>query len=142
MHNDQYTFRTTAAVTEQDVAEIYEQLHAYNLTKREEAAQQPIGVFTEDANGKKLAGLTGMTYGNWLCVKYLFVSEALRGQGVGSRLLDTAEREARERGCKFVFLDTFSFQAPDFYLKHGYTEVFTLAQYPLTGARHYYTKAL
>ena len=52
------------------------------------------------------------------------------------------QRTARQRGGKYVFLDTFSFQAPEFYKKHGYKEVFTLENYPVTGKRHYYTKEL
>lgn len=50
------------------------------------------------------------------------------------------ESEAKQRGCKYAFVDTFSFQAPIFYKKHGYQEVFTLEEYPYTEKRHYYTK--
>ena len=54
----------------------------------------------------------------------------------------TPKAEARKRGCKYAFVDTFSFQAPTFYKNHGYREVFTLEEYPYTGKRHYYTKEL
>ena len=53
-------------------------------------------------------------------IRILWVSEALRGQGFGQRLVEMAERRATERGCRHVFLDTFSFQAPGFYEKLGY----------------------
>ena len=125
-----------------DVREIHEMLKAYNLKNRESSQNVPIGVFLEDATGQKLAGLTGETFGNWLCIQYLFVSEQLRGQGIGGKLLEAAEEEARRRGCKYAFVDTFSFQAPAFYKKHGYREAFTLEEYPYTGKRHYYTKEL
>ena len=88
------------------------------------------------------AGLTGETFGNWLCIHYLFVAEQLRKMGIGSDLLAAAEKEAKQRGCKNAFVDTFSFQAPEFYKKHGYKEVFSLNEYPYTGKRHYYTKEL
>ena len=117
-------------------------LKEYNLNHREASTNVPIGVFLEDEGKRKLAGLTGETFGNWLCVRFLFVSEQLRGQGIGSKLLEAAEGEARQRGCKYAFVDTFSFQAPEFYKKHGYQEAFVLEEYPYTGKRHYYTKEL
>lgn len=134
--------RITNDGNEQDEKDIYGMLKEYNLKNREPSENVPIGVFYEDENGKKLAGLTGETFGLWLCIHYLFVSEELRTQGIGSKLLKAAEDEAKSRGCKYVFVDTFSFQAPLFYLKHGYKEVFTLENYPYTGKRHYYTKEL
>ena len=135
-------FRITDDGEARDIHEIHEMLKAYNRSHREASKSVPIGVFLEDENGKKSAGLTGETFGNWLCIQYLFVCESLRGQGIGSKLLEAAESEARRRGCKYAFVDTFSFQAPEFYKKHGYQQVFTLEEYPYTGKRHYYTKEL
>ena len=66
----------------------------------------------------------------------------LRGKGVGSSLLQAAEDAARDYGAKRVFLNTFRFQAPDFYLKHGYREVFRLDEFPYTGTKYYFTKDL
>ena len=135
-------FRITNDADERDVQDIFEMLKEYNLKHREPSQNVPIGVFLEDETGRKLTGLTGETFGNWLCIQYLFVSEQLRGQGIGSRLLEAAEKEAERRGCKYAFVDTFSFQASAFYERHGYREVFTLEDYPCTGKRHYYTKKL
>ena len=134
--------RITDDGDERDISEIHAMLKEYNLSKREPSKDVPIGIFYEDENNKKLAGLTGETFGNWLCIRYLFVAEQLRKEGIGSKLLAAAESEARKRGCKYAFVDTFSFQAPEFYKKHGYKEVFTLDNYPYTGKRHYYTKEL
>ena len=134
--------RITDDGNEQDIHDIYEMLKSYNLSHREESENVPLGIFYEDGKGKKLAGLTGETFGNWLCIHYLFVEEHLRKEGLGRRLLSAAEKEARQRGCKYAFVDTFSFQAPDFYVKHGYEEVFALQEYPYTGNRYYYTKVL
>ena len=135
-------FRITDDGNERDVNEIHEMLKKYNRSHRETSQNIPIGVFLEGEMGRKLAGLTGETFGNWLCIHFLFVSEQLRGKGIGSKLLAAAESEARQRGCKYAFVDTFSFQAPEFYKNHGYQEVFTLEEYPYTGKRHYYTKEL
>ena len=91
---------------------------------------------------KNWLGSQGETFGNWLCIHYLFVEEHLRNEGLGSKLLLAAEKEAKVRGCKYAFVDTFSFQAPEFYIKHGYKEAFALNEYPYTGKRYYYTKEL
>ena len=135
-------FRITDDGNARDIDEIHRMLKEYNLMHREASNNVPIGIFYEDEGNRKLAGLTGETFGNWLCIRFLFVSEQLRGKGIGSKLLEAADREAKQRGCKYAFVDTFSFQAPVFYKKHGYQEVFTLEEYPYTGKRHYYTKEL
>ena len=133
--------RITENVTEEDIEEIHRELKKYNLSKREPSQNIPIGVFYEEA-GEKKAGLTGEIFGNWLCIKYLCVSEELRGKRLGSQLLEVAEQQARSKGAKYSFVDTFDFQAPGFYEKHGYEEVFRLTEYPYTGSRFYYVKKL
>ncbi len=114
----------------------------YNRSKREPSRSEPLNIYVEDEQGNLMAGMVAETFGNWLEIEYLYVREDLRGQGVGSRILKMAEKESRERRCKYSFVDTFNFQAPKFYEKHGYKEVFSLKKYPYTGERYYYTKEL
>ncbi|MFT4144170.1 MAG: GNAT family N-acetyltransferase [Mobilitalea sp.] len=135
-------FEITEVIKEEDREAIFQGLLEYNLARIEDKNKKELGIYVNDETEKKVAGLIGETHGNWLFVKYLWVSEALREQKVGSQLLKQAETTAKERGCKFAFLDTFSFQAPLFYKKQGYQEVFTLDEYPLTGKRYYFTKTL
>ena len=65
----------------------------------------------------------------WLRVEVLWVDEAARGRGIGSRLLTEAECLAREMGARNAALETFEWQAPRFYQKHGYEEVVRLEGY-------------
>ncbi len=74
-----------------------------------------------EENEKIIAGLIGQTHGNWLTIKYLWVAENLRGQHIGTELLEQAEKIAKER---------------------GYKEVFTLEEYPISQMRYYLTKIL
>lgn len=134
--------KITDEIKKQDEEIIYQGLLEYNLAKIEDKHPKDLGVYLQDEVGKKVAGLIGNTYGNWLFIKYLWVSEDLRGHSIGSNILNQAEQTAIERGCKYSFLDTFSFQAPEFYKKHGYKEVFKLENYPVTGKRYYFTKTL
>ena len=117
-------------------------IRSYNRSKREAAESEPLNIYVEDDSGELMAGLVAETFGNWLEIEYLFVKEELRGQGIGSQLLQQAESEAKKRNCRFAFVNTYQFQAPAFYQKHGYQKVFTLKDYPCTGQRHYYQKDL
>ena len=117
-------------------------IRSYNRSKREAAESEPLNIYVEDDSGELMAGLVAETFGNWLEIEYLFVKEDLRGQGIGSQLLHQAESEAKKRNCRFAFVNTYPFQAPAFYQRHGYMEVFTLKDYPYTGQRHYYQKDL
>ncbi|MFS9374166.1 GNAT family N-acetyltransferase [Streptococcus infantis] len=126
----------------QKAQEIGNLIRSYNRSKREKAESEPLNIYVEDDSGELMAGLVAETFGNWLEIEYLFVKEDLRGQGIGSQLLQQAETEAKNRNCRFAFVNTYQFQAPAFYKKHGYKEVFTLKDYPYTGQRHYYQKEL
>ena len=126
----------------QKAQEIGNLIRSYNRSKREVAESEPLNLYVEDEHGQLLAGLVAETFGNWLEIEYLFVKEELRGQGIGSQLLQQAESEAKKRNCRFAFVNTYQFQAPAFYQKHGYKEVFTMKDYPYTGQRHYYQKEL
>ena len=117
-------------------------IRSYNRSKREAAESEPLNLYVEDDSGELLAGLVAETFGNWLEIEYLFVKDDLRGQGIGSQLLQQAESEAKKRNCRYVFVNTYQFQAPAFYQKYGYKEVFTLKDYPYTGQRYYYQKDL
>lgn len=79
----------------QKAQEIGNLIRAYNRSKREEAESEPLNLYVEDEKGNLLAGFIAETFGNWLEIEYLFVKEELRGQGIGSKLLQKAENEAK-----------------------------------------------
>jgi GNAT superfamily N-acetyltransferase len=58
-------------------------------------------------------------------ISELFIAESARGQGVGARLLEVAETEARQRGCSRLMLLNMcqreSYQR-GFYIKNGWEE--------------------
>lgn len=86
--------------------------------------------------------MVAQIYWDWLYVDLMWMRAELRGQGYGHELLTRVEEEARRRGAKQAFLDTFSFQAPGFYEKHGYRVFGELADFPQGHRRFYMTKAL
>jgi GNAT superfamily N-acetyltransferase len=74
-------------------------------------------------------GFRGEVHFHWLFVNILFVEEAHRNKGVGSRLLAEGEAGARTLGAVRSRLDTFDWQAPAFYLKNGYRELLRMPDY-------------
>jgi GNAT superfamily N-acetyltransferase len=103
-----------------DVQAVKNGLAAYNLLHAPPYNTQRLVLFLRAGDGTLHGGLLGLTWWGWLRVDILWIDEALRHEGWGSRLLEAAEQEAIRRGCHFVFLDTMSFQALPFYLKRGY----------------------
>lgn len=89
-----------------------------------------------------VGGVIGATYWDWLHIDLMWVKEELRGRGYGHRLLMLAEEEGRKRGAKNAHLDTFSFQAPEFYQDHGYQVFGELKDFPTGYQRYFMTKQL
>ena len=77
-----------------------------------------------DASGELAAGMSGWTWGVAAGIGLTWVRETSRGDGIGAQLLAEFETEARSRGCTHVFVTSFTFQAPGFYQRHGYREIF------------------
>ena len=104
--------------------------------------RQNLGFSMTDAQGKRIAGIAGRCFGNWLLLDWLWIDPQARGQGYASNLLRQLEHAARELGARKVMLDTLEFQAPEFYRRRGYEEAFALSDYPLDGRRSYMVKTL
>jgi GNAT superfamily N-acetyltransferase len=89
-----------------------------------------------------VGGVTGATYWNWLFIDLLWIKDEFRGCGYGHRLLMLAENEARQRGATNAYLDSYSFQAPNFYEQHGYQVFGKLENFPAGHQRLFLQKQL
>jgi GNAT superfamily N-acetyltransferase len=79
-----------------------------------------LGCFARDADGRVIGGAVGRTWGECAELQQLWVEPSRRGQGLGRGLVQHFEEQARRRGCKRCYLDTFTFQAPALYRALGY----------------------
>ncbi len=87
-------------------------------------AARELTVQIDDTSGDLAAGVSGWTWGVAAGIGMTWVRADTRGSGLGSQLLSAFEDEARLRGCTHVFVTSFTFQAPGFYERHGYREIF------------------
>ncbi len=99
-------------------------------------------VTIEDTEKAILGGLYGKTAYGWLFTELLMVPEPLRGRGIGTQLIQMAEQEALARGCHSAWLDTFEFQAKEFYEKFGYVVFGELPNFPDKFSRFFMKKSL
>lgn len=133
----------TDAPANEDVAAIEAQIDEHNMAVTGRRDYRPLGVFERDPDtGEIIAGLYGFTWGDWLEVRLVWVRPDHRGRGLGRRLVESAEAEARARGCHSAWLDSYSFQAPGMYEKLGYRVFGRLERYPHDAERVFLTRAL
>jgi predicted GNAT family acetyltransferase len=86
-----------------------------------------------EEDGSLVAGASGWTWGQAAGIGMTWVRDDRRGTGIGASLLAAFEREAVERGCTHVFVTSFTFQAPEFYQRLGYEEIFRWESVPTPG---------
>lgn len=122
-------------------AEIADALLAYNVALLGPPNIHHLSITLRSDDGSRIiGGLWGRTSFEWLFVELLFIPDELRSQGLGTQLLEKAEAEARRRGCRGSWLDTFSAEAARFYEKQGYRPFGVIADYPPGAARTFLSK--
>jgi GNAT superfamily N-acetyltransferase len=126
-----------------EVVIIENKITSYNNSKVPFIQEQPfinLNFCIKDDSGLIIAGITSLMYcWGMLFVDILAVDEKYYKNGLGSKLLSHVENEAKKLGATLAHLDTFDFQAKDFYLKHGY-EVFGVLDDCPKGHKRFYMK--
>jgi len=142
MAQPQYAIAADLAPSPADMAQVRAGLMAFNESQKGPGHVRQIAVYLRDGENAIQGGLVGFLAWQWLSVDLLWVSDALRGKGYGTALLEEAERIAREAGCVAVKLDTYEFQAKPFYEKCGYRVFGVLDGYPANTRTYYLQKSL
>ncbi|HET7068585.1 MAG TPA: GNAT family N-acetyltransferase [Nocardioides sp.] len=98
----------------------------------------PVQAFAIDETGELLGGCVGHieVVWHWLTVDTMWVDPRYRGRGLGTGLLEAVEDQARTRGCRWAKLNTWEFQAPDFYGRLGYHVYGREVDYPPGHTNH------
>ncbi|WP_434305685.1 GNAT family N-acetyltransferase [Clostridium botulinum] len=137
-----YIIRESSSEEEADL--IVDRIVEYNLSKVHGKQEVPllwINRVIEDTNGEIIAGiLSNMYCWNCIYINVLWVKEEYRKDGLGTKLLKEIEKIAKEKDCHLIHLDTFDFQAKDFYIRHGYEIFGVLDQCPENHKRYFMKK--
>jgi GNAT superfamily N-acetyltransferase len=137
---------TQLELTDQPLPEqlsaIGDPLTAFNAADVGPSGRQALAVLIRDDSDAVVGGLSGYTAWGWLFTQWLFVPEALRGQGIAGQLLAKAEQEAAARGCHGAWIDTFNPQALKAYQRQGYEIFGELPDFPEGRARVFLRKRL
>ena len=128
--------------TDKEIAFVNNALQKFNDEKVGPDNHELLNIVEYNNSGNIIAGILGGTYWGWMHIDILWVDENHRRQGLGSQLLETAESEAIKRGCHSVHVDTMSWQAPDFYKKHGYEIISELNDIPNENKKYHLIKKL
>ena len=128
--------------SEKEIDFVNAALQKFNDEKVGPDNHELLNIVEYDTGGNIIAGILGGTYWGWMHIDILWVDEKHRKQGLGSRLLNAAENEAVKRGCHSVHVDTMSWQAPDFYKKHGYEIISELNDIPKGNKKYHLIKNL
>ena len=134
-------------VTDQDNAEaertIETGLAEYNREMAGYVDTRPLSAYVKDAaSGQIIGGLVGRTSLGLFFIDLIFLPNELRGNRLGSEIMEAAEDEARKRGCTSAVLYTITFQAPGFYERQGYRVLGRIECPPPGHTRICMTKAL
>jgi GNAT superfamily N-acetyltransferase len=114
----------------------------FNIRTMGELGYRAVTFIVRGDDGVVVAGIDGRCWGDTCFIAALWVTEELRGAGLGAALLARAETVAREHGCHQMALESHSFQAPGFYERFGYEEIGVLDDYPRGSANHFLRKPL
>jgi GNAT superfamily N-acetyltransferase len=137
-----FTLTVTDVADEEVRKAILTPFVAYNESKAGPGHGRPLVVLIRNQADETVGGLWGATGYGWLFTQLLVVPANMRGQGIGTKVMQFGEREAVSRGCHSAWLDTFEFQARTFYERIGYECFGELPNYPLGFARFFMKKVL
>ncbi|WP_062056839.1 GNAT family N-acetyltransferase [Aquimarina longa] len=129
----------------ENIKKIVDGINQYNLDKVPALSDvwTPLEYVAKNQKGEEVAGvLSGIGYWSGLEIKVLWVKKEYRKKGIGSQILKHVEELAKEKGATISMLDTFDFQAEEFYLKNGYVVIGEIKDFPKGHRRIYFSKKL
>lgn len=112
----------------------------YNARFMGDEESKPLSVIARDKDGELIGGVSGRTIYKQFLIEVVWIERETRGTGLGRRLMELAEVEAKKRGCVAAQVDTLSFQGPVFYGKLGFEIVGEISNFSDNHDRYFLIK--
>lgn len=133
----------TFSPSDEEIDRIYQGLKNFNQRAVPEVNDETFAILVRDEQGNVVGGLTGVFFITSVQVRFLWLSEAIRKQGIGSQLISQLELMCAEKKIGNIMVDTYTFQAPLFYESHGFEEIGRYKDYLVEGVdKIFYQKRL
>jgi len=140
--NDFRFVSTEGEPSPQDKEVLVKGLLSHHTSKGHPRKSELFSILIKDQTNKIFGGVMVCFLWNGMEITSLWVDESIRKQGWGRKLMDAVEKEGMKRGCTIAYTNTFSWQAPEFYTKLGYTLYGTLEDFPQGSFLSYFRKNL
>lgn len=138
-----YSINFEEKPTDEEIQVLERGIEEFTQAAFENRTGKSLTFFLRDENQEIVGGVYGkISSFGWLYVSLLWISPKIRGGGYGIELMKKIEREAVKNDCHHAYLDTFSFQAPEFYQKLGYEIFAELKDFPNGHSRIFLKKTL
>ena len=134
--------QTEDVLNKSDFETVRQNLILFNENKVGQENYEQIFLTAKTAHNNLVGGLIASIFWDTLHIEIIWTDNNYRNKGIASRLLTEVEKISFSKGCYLALLDTFDFQAPDFYLKRGYLQVGQIDDYPKGHTKYYYSKKL
>lgn len=128
--------------THQVMQLLEDRIYEYNSAEMDINDGRLFSKIIRDGDNEIIAGIAGWTWAGICEITQLWVDKKIRGRGIGRMLLKEAEVEAKSKGCRTILVRSYSFQAPHFYEKHGYTAEHIINEFPGGHSYHILTKEI
>src|SRR4030095_9317240 len=119
-----------------------DKIYGYNSSRINKDDGYLFSRIVRDENNEIIAGIAGWIWASACEITQLWVNDNVRKNGIGKRLLEEAEVEARSKGCRTILVRSYSFQAPHFYERYGYKIEHILNGFPEGYSYYILTKKL
>jgi GNAT superfamily N-acetyltransferase len=121
---------TKLTPTPEELQFLEDRIYEFNSTQTGQDDGELFAFFVRNDQQEIVAGISGWTWAHACEIRTLWIHPTWRGQGHGRRLLESAEQDARKRGCEVILIISYNFQAPAFYQKCGYKLAWQLNDFP------------